>query len=137
MTGINPYLNFKGNTEEAFNFYKSIFGGEFTVVMRFKDLPPEAAVPGSDPEKIMHIALPIGKETILMGNDVAETTIGNNFFISINMHSEGEADLIFKGLSAGGKVTMPMQKVFWGAYFGMFKDKFDIQWMVSFDYNQK
>ena len=140
MAAVNPYLNFNGNTEEAFNFYKSVFGGEFPMVMRFKDVPSEHQMGESDGEKIMHIALPIGQGTVLMGSDVPEaygkTTIGTNFYISISAASEEEADKLFNGLSAGGQVTMLMEKAFWGAYFGMLKDKFDVQWMVNYDYNQ-
>ena len=141
MAAVNPYLNFNGNTEEAFNFYKSVFGGEFPMVMRFKDAPSEYQMGESNGEKIMHIALPIGQGTVLMGSDVPEaygkTTVGTNFYISISAASEEEADKLFNGLSAGGQVTMPMEKTFWGAYFGMFKDKFDVQWMVNYDYNQQ
>jgi len=140
MATINPYLNFKGNTEEAFNFYKSVFGGEFITLLRFKDAPEADKIPASDREKIMHVSLPIGKGNVLMATDACESmgytlTIGNNFYISINAESEEEATNFFNGLSAGGKVTMPLHKAFWGAYFGMFTDKFGIQWMVSYDYN--
>ncbi len=141
MAAVNPYLNFNGNTEEAFNFYKSVFGGEFPMVMRFKDVPSEHKMSESEGEKIMHIALPIGLGTVLMGSDVPEAfgkaVVGTNFYISISTQSEEEANKLFNGLSAGGQVTMPMGKVFWGSYFGMFKDKFDVQWMVSYDYNQQ
>lgn len=143
MASINPYLTFPGQCEEAFNFYKSVFGGEFPYFGRFKDMPPsEGCEPLSDEEgnKVMHVSLPISKETILMGSDSSEawgqsTVLGNNFSISINTESKDEADKLFTGLSAGGKVTMPMEKTFWGAYFGMFTDKFGIQWMVNFDEN--
>lgn len=147
MASINPYLTFPGNCEEAFNFYKSVFGGEFPYIGRFKDMPPMkdengndcGPSSGSDDNKIMHVSLPIGN-TYLMGSDSSEawgpaTVIGNNFQISINAESREEADRLFNGLSAGGKVTMPMEKTFWGAYFGMFTDKFGIQWMVNFDEN--
>jgi PhnB protein len=142
MATINPYLNFNGYTEEAFNFYRSVFGGEFVTLQRFKDTPEADKMPADEREKIMHVALPIGKENILMGTDALESqgfklTKGNNFAISISAESEEEADRVFNGLSAGGKVTMPMEKAFWGAYFGMFYDKFGIQWMVNYDYNQK
>jgi len=140
MAAINPYLNFDGNCEKAFNFYKSVFGGEFLTLMRFKDVPPEVHFPESEGEKIMHVALPIGQGTVLMGSDtpaaMGPTTTGNNVYISINAESEAEAAKLFKGLSAGGQVTMPLEKAFWGAYFGMFTDKFGIQWMVNYDYNQ-
>ncbi|HEX5172349.1 MAG TPA: VOC family protein [Cyclobacteriaceae bacterium] len=136
MTTFNPYLNFKGNSEEAFNFYKSVFGGEFAAVMRFKDTPEAERVPAHEREKIMHIALPIGKGNVLMATDALESmghTIqqGNNFHISIDADSEAEADNLFSALSVGGKVAVPMNKMFWGSYFGMFTDKFGVQWMVS------
>ncbi|MBA2563173.1 MAG: VOC family protein [Chitinophagaceae bacterium] len=141
MAALNPYLNFNGNAEEAFNFYKSVFGGEFPMVMRFKDVPPEHQMGESDGEKIMHIALPIGKGTVLMGSDVPEmygkTTMGTSFYISISAESEEEANKLFNGLSADGQVTMPLEKAFWGDYFGMFKDKFGVQWMVNYDYNKR
>jgi len=135
---INPYLTFDGNCEEAFNLYKSVFGGNFPYVGRFKDMPPVdgKAVPAKEGEKIMHMSLPIGDGSVLMGSDSSEafghvTVIGNNFSISLNAFSEKEADRIYKGLSAGGKATMPMSKTFWGSYFGMLTDKFGIHWMVS------
>ena len=142
MITINPYFNFLGNTEEAFNFYKSVFGGEFTTFQRFKDVPGSEQMSDTDKEKIMHVALPIGGGNILMATDALESaghkvTMGNNINISINAESEAEADKVFNGLSAGGKIEMPLQKTFWGAYFGMFEDKFGIKWMVNYDYNQK
>jgi PhnB protein len=141
MATINPYLNFGGNCEEAFNFYKSVFGGEFLTVMRFKDVPAEYQMPESEGQKIMHVALPIGQGTILMGSDtpaaMEPVTNGNNYSIAIGTESEAEATKLFNGLSAGGQVTMPLDKAFWGAYFGMLTDKFGIQWMVSYDYNQQ
>jgi PhnB protein len=137
MATINPYLNFNGKTEEAFNFYKSVFGGEFAMVQRFGDVPSEHSSPSDDSQLIMHIALPIGPHAVLMGSDVPGTvppvTLGNNFAVSISTDSKEEADRIFKDLSAGGTVTMPIDNMFWGSYFGMLTDKFDIQWMVSFD----
>lgn len=141
MAAINPYLNFNGNTEEAFNFYKSVFGGEFVMLQRFKDIPGGEKMSAEDGEKIMHISLPIGQDTILMATDALESmgqklSPGNNFYISISTASEEEADKLFYGLSEGGQVTMPLDKAFWGAYFGMFIDKFGIQWMVNYDYNQ-
>ena len=140
MTSLNPYLTFNGNCEEAFSFYKSIFGGDFSHLGRFKEMPEDSKHPLSekDKNKIMHVSLPISKTTILMGSDTAgelpEGFIqGNNFSISINTDSEKEADRIFNGLSYLGKVTMPMNHTFWNSYFGMFTDQFGIQWMVSFD----
>lgn len=143
-TSISPYLTFAGNCEEAFNFYKSVFGGNFPYVGRFKEMPPIPGkeVPEGEGEKIMHISLPISKETVLMGSDSSEafghaTVMGNNFSISINAESEAKAKQLFNGLSQGGTITMPLDKTFWGALFGMFTDKFGIQWMVNFDYEQK
>lgn len=138
MATINPYLNFLGNTEEVFNFYKSVFGGEFAMVMRFNDTPEGEKLPEQDRNKIMHIALPIGKGNMLMATDALESmgqnlSAGNNFYISVNTGSKEEADRLYNGLSAGGKIEMPIQDAPWGSYFGMFADKYDIQWMVSFD----
>ena len=142
MLGFNPYLNFPGNTEEVFNFYKSVFGGEFAMVMRFGDTAEAGKIAEEDKNKIMHISLPVGNGTILMGTDSLESmgqklTMGNNFYISINAGSKEEADDTFGKLSEGGKIEMPMTDMFWGDYFGMFSDKFGIQWMVNYDYNQK
>lgn len=145
MTTVNVYLNFNGNCEEAFNFYKSVFGGEFPYLGRFRDMPaPEGPDATSMPEemldKIMHVSLQISRETAIMGSDTggewaASFKAGNNFSISINTDSKAEADRLFNGLSAGGQITMPMEKTFWGDYFGMFTDKFDVNWMVSFNEN--
>ena len=139
MTTVNVYLTFNGNCEEAFNFYKSVFGGEFPYLGRFKDMPQEEGkkVDNKDAQKIMHVSLPISKETILMGSDTggewsAGFLQGNNFAVSISTDSKQEADRLFNGLSAGGSITMPMDKTFWGDYFGMFTDRFGINWMVSF-----
>jgi PhnB protein len=138
MALINPYLNYNGNAEEAFNFYKSVFGGEFAKIMRFKDLSsPEFPVAEKEANKIMHIALPIGKN-ILMANDVPEI-LGmvneneNRSKISISAESKEEADKLFNGLSAGGQIEMPIADSPWGSYFGMFRDKYGIEWMVDFD----
>lgn len=141
MATVNVYLNFNGNCEEAFTFYKSVFGGEFSYMGRFKDMPPQEGMPSmtaEEGEKIMHVSLPVSKETSLSGSDTlgegcASFEKGNNFSVSINTESEEEADRLFNGISAGGTVTMPMSKTFWGSYFGMFTDKFEINWMVSFE----
>lgn len=142
MTTVNVYLTFNGNCLEAFNFYKSVFGGEFPYVGRYKDMPAEGGHEASpvDGDKIMHISLPISQETTLMGSDTggewaSHFKEGNNFSISINTDSKENADRFFSGLSAGGMVAMPMDKTFWGDYFGMFTDKFGINWMVSFNEN--
>jgi PhnB protein len=142
MKSINPYLNFNGNTEEVFNFYKSIFGGDFAALMRFGEMPgcdemSENKISDEDKSKIMHIALPIG-DGVLMATDALEsmgqvTTDGNNYSIATSAESREEADRIFNGLSDGGTVEMPLADAFWGDYFGMLKDRFGVQWMVSFD----
>lgn len=140
MAKINPYLNFNGNTEEAFNFYKSVFGGEFAAVMRFGETPgcDEMPIAENEKDKIMHIALPIGNGNILMATDMLESmgqklNEGNNFSISIDTESREEAEKLFGGLSDGGKVEMPLGDAFWGAYFGMCADKFGIRWMINYD----
>ncbi len=138
MALINPHINFNGNAEEAFTFYKSVFGGEFAKIIRFKDLSsPEFTVSESEANKIMHIALPIGVN-ILIGNDIPEfmgkvSENENRSKISIIAQSREEADKIFVGLSAGGTIEMPMSDSPWGSYFGMFRDKYGIEWMVDFD----
>lgn len=140
MATINPYLNFNGNCEEAFNFYKSVFGGEFLSLQRFKEVPAEGQLPADEGEWIMHVSLPIGYSTILMGSDrpssMGKATPGDNFYISIQTDNDEETNRLFNGLSAGGKVTMPLERVFWGARFGMFVDKFGIQWMINQENNQ-
>ncbi len=131
---MNPYLNFNGNTEDAFNFYKSIFGGEFTALQRFGDAPN---IPSHLKEKIMHISLPIGNGNILMGTDACEEmgfklTQGNNFFILIDADTREQADKFFNALAEGGKVEAPLQDMFWGAYWGSLRDKFGTQWMLNY-----
>jgi PhnB protein len=140
MVTINPYINFNGNAEEAFNFYKSVFGGEIKSIVRFKDLKSsEFPVPEADANKIMRIVLPIGGNT-LIANDVPESMGAvseseNRSKISVSAESREEADKIFTGLSAGGAVEMPMDKSPWGTYFAMFRDKYGIEWSVEFDPN--
>ncbi len=146
MISINPYLNFAGNTEEAFNFYKSVFGGEFTTFQRFKDMPSEATeekemVKGNE-DKIMHVSLPIGKNNVLMGSDSMgwdgkPLVVGDNFNLSINTESEEQAHELFDKLSKGGRVEMALGKVPWGGIYGMLVDKFNIWWMISFNPDQK
>jgi len=139
MTKLNTYLNFAGNTEEAFNFYKSVFGGEFAAVIRFKDMPMAGVeLAEADANKIMHIGLPIGQE-MLMGTDALESmgfklVQGNNSYIMIGVDGKDEADRIFNALSAGGKVEMAMADQPWGDYYGSFWDKFGIGWMVDYTY---
>ena len=144
MASINPYLIFSGTCEAAFLFYQSVFGGEFPYIGKFKDMPADDNCPpptAEDADRIMHVSLPIGKDSVLMGSDSnsksGDTVFGNNFSISINTDSAAEADKLFNGLSAGGNVIMSMEKTFWGAYFGMFTDKFGIGWMINFDEVQK
>ena len=138
MATINPYINFNGNAEEAFTFYKSVFGGEFTRLARFKDMSSsEFRVSENEANKIMHIALPIGSN-ILMANDVPER-MGrvdeneNRSKISINAESRAEADRLYTGLSSGGTIEAPIGDSPWGSYFAMFRDKFGIEWMIDFD----
>ena len=138
MALINPYINFNGNAEEAFLFYRSVFGGEFATVMRFKDMASDDfQVSENEANKIMHIALPIGKN-VLMANDVPES-MGkvneneNRSKISISAATREEADQLFNGLSAGGNIEMPIGDSPWDSYFGMFRDKYGIEWMVDFD----
>jgi len=139
---INPWINFNGNAEEAFTFYKSVFGGDFTKVIRFKDLAnPEYPVAEKDQNKIMLIALPIGKNNMLMANDVPEimgqvNENENRSKISISTESKEEADRLFNGLSAGGKIEVPMNDGPWGSYFGMFRDKYGIEWIIEFYSNK-
>ncbi len=140
MATINPYLGFESNCKQAFDFYKSVFGGEFALVMKFGEVPKEFQMPGqsaAENEKIMHIALPIGKSAVLMGSDrpaaMGPGKKGDTYSVAIAAESKSEADKLFNGLSAGGQVTMPMVDAFWGAYFGMCVDKFGINWMVNFD----
>lgn len=140
MATVNVYLTFNGDCEEAFTFYKSVFGGEFPMMSRFSEMPPEAGSPVTPEEmdRIMHVSLPISKETVLMGSDTGGEWAkgfkqGNNFSISITADSKADADRYFNELSAGGNTIMPMDSTFWGDYFGMFTDKFGINWMVSFN----
>jgi PhnB protein len=137
MPSVNPYLNFAGNTEDAFNFYKSVFGGEFFMVQRYSNTPDADKLPPGLKDKIMHISLPIGNN-ILMASDACEElgfTVkqGNNFYICVNPDSKEEADKWFNALAEGGKVNMPIQDMFWGAYWGDLTDKFGIQWMINYD----
>lgn len=136
MASINIYLNFPGSTEEAFQFYRSIFGGEFSFLQRYGEIPDGDKLPSEDQQKIMHISLPVGNHSILMGSDSLKSVgqqvlVGNNFYVSLSVESENLADNYFQKLSVEGKVEMPMQKMFWGDYFGMIVDRYGIQWMVS------
>lgn len=145
MTTVNVYLTFDGDCKKAFDFYKSAFGGDFSYVGKFSEMPEQEGMPPvseRDKDKIMHISLPISKETTLMGSDTGGEWArgfmkGNNFSVSVNTDKKEEADRLFKELSAGGRQTMPMEKTFWGSYFGMLTDKFGISWMISFDEGQQ
>lgn len=144
MAIVNVYLTFNGNCEEAFDFYKSVFGGEFPYKGRFNEMPPQEGMPPmseADGNRIMHVSLPISKETMLMGSDTGgewakDFKQGNNFSISVTAASKDEADRIFNALAAGGNITMPLASTFWGDYFGMLTDKFGINWMMSWNEKQ-
>lgn len=147
MATLNLYLNFNGTTEAAFNFYKSVFGGEFSGLMRWKEMPKsegceEMNLAENELERIMHVALPIGKENVLMGSDAIESmpqklVEGNNFSISLNTESQAETEKLFNRLSDGGTVTMPLGDTFWGAYFGMCVDQFGIQWLFNYEHKNE
>lgn len=139
MTHINPYIHFNGNAEEAFGFYRSVFGGDFVTLKRFRDFP-DFKFPEEEAYKIMHIALPVGANNMLLGSDTPKSMGTHNESetrskISVSTESKAEADKLFQGLSAGGTVEMPMEEAPWGAYFGMFRDKYGIEWMI--DYTEK
>lgn len=139
MRAINPWINFNGNAEEAFNFYRSVFGGEFTKITRFKDLASaEFQVPDDEANKIMYIGLPLGINNVLIANDVpafmgAVNENENRSKIYVSAESREEADKIFNGLSAGGEVEGPIGDSLWGTYAAMFRDKYGIEWIVEFD----
>lgn len=143
MAAINPYIHFNGNAEEVFTFYKSVFGGEFAKIMRYKEFSsPEHPISATDADRIMHVALPIGKSDVLMGSDVLQVMgkvneKDNRNKIAISAESREEADKLFNGLSAGGDVEMPMMDSPFGSYFGMFTDKYGVEWMVNFDLGNK
>lgn len=144
-TAIQPYLTFDGNCEEAFTFYKSVFGKEFTYLGRFGDMPPQEGQPVIAPEyanRIMHVALPIHNDFMLFGSDNmdgscggSDLIVGNNITLSLQIDTKEDADSLFAALSEGGTVAMPMDNTFWGAYFGMFTDRFKINWMINVDLN--
>ncbi len=139
MAIINPHINFNGNVEEAFNFYRAVFGGEFSKIIRLKDLASsEFPVAEKDENNILHIALPIGTGSVLMGNDVPEflgkvNERENRSKITITAESKDEADKLYNGLSAGGEVEMPIADSPWGTYFAMFRDKYGIEWVVEYE----
>lgn len=136
MMKVNPYLSFNGNCEEAFEFYRGVFGGDFDGLMRWKDNPECESFSEADKEKVMHVALPIGDQTILMGADHVggpggSFQAGNNFMIALHPDTRAECDRVFDGLSSGGNVIMPLSPAFWGSIFGCFTDKFGVNWMVE------
>ncbi|MEX0360082.1 MAG: VOC family protein [Allomuricauda sp.] len=135
---VNPYLNFDGNAEEAFNFYKSVFGGEFTANLKMSGAPGMDGLSKEERNRTMHIGLPIGKDTILMASDTMPSMghilrKGNNNYISLHPESREEADRLFNGLSKEGEIEMPMEDQFWGDYFGSFTDKFGVNWMINYN----
>ncbi|MHB8093474.1 MAG: VOC family protein [Candidatus Aminicenantales bacterium] len=140
MKKLNAYLNFAGNAEEAFSFYRSVFGGELSAVVRFKDMPMEGVkIPKEDENKIMHIALPVGNNDVLMASDTLDSlgmklNQGNNVYLSAHAESKAEADRIFGALSAGGTIEMPLADQPWGDYYGSLKDKFGVLWMVNYSH---
>lgn len=138
---VHPYLNFDGQAEEAFNFYKNVFGGEFTGIMKMNEAPGTENLSGEEQNRIMHVSLPIGKDTILMGSDIVPSMghtlkTGNSAYISLHPESREEADRLFNALSAGGEIEMPIDDQFWGDYYGSFADKFGIRWMVNYNPKQ-
>ncbi|KPL76951.1 glyoxalase [Ornatilinea apprima] len=137
MTRASLYLNFAGSSEEALTFYRSVLGGEFLGIMRFRDMPGAPEMSAADAEKVMHMTLPVGDNLMLHASDTLESrgqklAVGNNFSIMLEPESKAEADRLFSQLSAGGVVEMPMQDMFWGDYYGAFTDRFGVQWMINF-----
>lgn len=136
---LNPYLNFDGNAEEAFNFYKSVFGGEFAGgIMKMSGAPGTENLPDDEKERVMHVSLPLDNSQTLMASDIVPSmghklTQGNNVYLSLHPDSKEEADKLFNALAEGGKVEMPMENQFWGDYFGSLVDKFGIGWMVNYN----
>jgi PhnB protein len=138
MKAVNPYLNFRGNAEEVFNFYRSVFGGEFKDIVRYGDVPEVVKVVEQDRGKLMHISLPLGKNNLLMGADMLESmgqqvSYGNDFYISILTESREETERIYHGLSAAGKILTPLGDAPWGDYFARFTDKYGVKWMINFE----
>ncbi|MCF2445423.1 VOC family protein [Dyadobacter sp. CY345] len=137
MPKINTYLNFDGKSEEAFNFYKSVFGGEFLMISRMSDMPGAEELADNEKNRLMHISLPIGKDDVLMASDIVPSMghtlkIGNYSYISVFTENREEADRLFAGLSEGGTIEMALEDTFWGDYFGSFQDKYGINWMINY-----
>lgn len=143
MKSLNPYINFAGNTEEAFEFYQTVFGGELMGPIRFKDFGDNPmGIPEDEQDKIAHVALPLGKDSILMGTDVLESqgqklVVGNNIYITIETDTQEETDDLFSQLSDGGKVEMPLEETQWAESYGIVADKFGVQWMISYTGNKQ
>jgi PhnB protein len=138
---LNPYLNFDGNAEEAFKFYQSVFGGEL-FIQKMSEAPGTENLPENEKNLTMHVSIPIGDGQSLMASDCLksaghELNVGNNNYISVTPDSREEADRIFKGLSVGGKIEMPLEDMFWGDYFGSFEDKFGVRWMINYSTEEK
>ncbi|MBI1768107.1 MAG: VOC family protein [Bacteroidetes bacterium] len=142
MRNTTPYLHFKGNAEQAINFYKSVLGGEFLIFQRYKDVPGGEKMSSQDQEKLIHVSLQVSLSITIMASDTMQSAeqdlvAGNNFHICLHTESEAETERLFEGLSKNGHVEMPLNKTFWGAYFGMCQDKFGIHWMLSYSVDQK
>lgn len=141
MRNTTPYLHFKGNAGEAMDFYKSVLGGEFTIYQRYSDVPGAEKMPSQDQQKFIHISLQVSPEITIMASDAMgsgeDLLSGNNFHICLHTDSEAETDKLFEGISKNGQVQMPLNKTFWGAYFGMCRDRFGVQWMLSYTADQK
>lgn len=140
VSAVNPYLNFQGNTQQAFDFYRSVFGGDFAGVIRYGDFPGGMGVAESDRDKLAHIALPLGKGNVLMGTDVVGLygkafIPGNNFYITLSPDDAAEAHRLFDSLSAGGQAEMPLQKTEWAELYASVIDKFGVQWMIDYTGN--
>ena len=135
MKTVHPYLNFAGNTEEAFRFYRQVFGGDFMGIMRFRDMGGESMnIPPEALDKVAHIALPLGGGTLLMGTDSMEPlTMGNNFYLTVDAESTEEAERLFNGLADGGRVEMPLERTSWAEKYGICVDRFGVQWMVNYE----
>lgn len=141
MACVNPDLNFNGKTETAFNFNKSVFEGEFLPLMRFRDNPECGRISEADQDRVAHVALPIGKGNALATDSLEslgqKLVAGNNFYIALSPESREDAERLFNGLSKGGKIQMPLQDMFWGAYYGSFTDRFGVQWMINYSKNDR
>lgn len=139
MATVNIYLSFEGNCEEAFTFYRSVFGSEFSCLGRYGDMPsPDRPLSDAEKNKVMHVGLPVSRETVLLGCDMLEDFhAGNNFSICITPESEAEGRRIFTALSEGGTVVMPLEKSFWNSLFGMVNDRFGVSWMMDYALNGK